>query len=118
MDISRVARSAVMVLTTVALVSTASACGGSADTASSADTAGSADAKPVDKAALIDAMTKKAPETKDLPASTLDCMVGAMMKYGDQATLQGIVDGKLDVSNDFKAFGAKEKQVQREVSDC
>ncbi|MET9343354.1 hypothetical protein [Nonomuraea sp. NPDC003804] len=62
--------------------------------------------------------TKSRALIKELPASTLDCMVGVMMKYGDQPTLRDIVDGKLDVSNDFKAFGAKEKQVQREMSDC
>ncbi|MGV9307973.1 hypothetical protein ACWDLG_31755 [Nonomuraea sp. NPDC003727] len=102
----------VMAFTAVALVSAASACGGGAGTAGDAGT------KPVDKAALIDAMTNKVPETKELPASALDCMAGVMVKYGDQTTLRDIVDGKLDVSNDFKAFGAKEKQVQREVSDC
>ncbi|MFD1540525.1 hypothetical protein [Nonomuraea guangzhouensis] len=112
MNISSIARSAVLTLTTIVLVSTASACGGSADTA------GKTDAGTIDKATLIDAMKKKTPDLKELPASTFDCMVGVMIKYGDQPTLQGIVDGKLDVSNDFKAFGAKEKQIQREVSDC
>ncbi|WP_326820884.1 hypothetical protein OHA77_10125 [Streptosporangium sp. NBC_01639] len=111
MHISSIVRSAAMALTALALVSTVSACGGGDSTA------GSAGAGNVDKATLIDKMKEK-PESKDIPTSTMDCMVGVLMKHGDQATLQGIIDGKVNIDNDFKAFGAKEKQVQEEIDKC
>ncbi|MFI6796672.1 hypothetical protein [Streptosporangium canum] len=111
MRISSVVRSAAMALTVLALVSTVSACGGGDSPA------GSAGAGNVDKATLIAKMKEK-PESKDIPASTMECMVDVLMKYGDQGTLQGIIDGKVNIDNDFKAFGAKEQQVQDEVSKC
>ncbi|MFI6882363.1 hypothetical protein [Streptosporangium canum] len=100
-----------MAFTVLALVSAVSACGGG-DSAADGASAGS-----VDKAALVDKM-KKNPESKGISDSTLDCMVDVIMKYGDQATLQGIIDGKVNIDNDFKAFGAKENQVQEEINKC
>ncbi|MCA2186383.1 hypothetical protein [Nonomuraea cavernae] len=97
---------------TLALASALAACGGGAE-----DTSGAPAAAGVDKAALV-AKLKETPEAKDVPDSTWDCMAAAMLKHGDQATLQGFVDGKVDVTNDFKAFGDKEAQIQREVSEC
>ncbi|MEU4235642.1 hypothetical protein AB0F17_66240 [Nonomuraea sp. NPDC026600] len=61
---------------------------------------------------------KENPASKDISDAIIDCMVSAMVKHGDQATLQGIVDGKVNVDNDFKAFGAKEKQVEKEINKC
>ncbi|MEV0618214.1 hypothetical protein AB0I81_33160 [Nonomuraea sp. NPDC050404] len=94
------------VIYVLAALSALSACG-----------AGGTTGGTVDKAALIATM-KKESEMKDAPDAMLDCMAAVMMKHGDQATLQGIVDGKVMVKDNFKAFGAKEKQVQDEVWKC
>ncbi|MEV0597397.1 hypothetical protein [Nonomuraea cavernae] len=112
MRIPSVVRPAAMAFAILALVSTVAACGGEGD-----GTSGTAAAAGVDKAALI-AKMKEAPDAKDVPESIFDCMAGAMLKHGDQATLQSYVDGKVNIDNDFKAFGEKEKQIQSEVSAC
>ncbi|WP_327087790.1 hypothetical protein OIE66_36550 [Nonomuraea sp. NBC_01738] len=110
-----------MAVLAATLLSSVAACGGADTSPVSSTGEKAADTAPagggqVDKAALKAKMKKET--GGELPDKTMDCMVDAMLKTGDQATLQDIISGKVSVNDDFKAFGAKEKEVQRAVSDC
>ncbi|MFI6294859.1 hypothetical protein ACIBEJ_24935 [Nonomuraea sp. NPDC050790] len=102
---SRIARSAGLAGLAVALVA---GCGGTA--------AAPGGEGAVDKAALVAKMKEVVGD--GIPAQTMECMADAMLKHGDQATLKAVIAGEVSVSEDFKAFGAKEKQIQKAVSDC
>ncbi|WP_433221250.1 hypothetical protein [Microtetraspora malaysiensis] len=101
-----VLRSSVLGLAAMTLALGLSACGG--------DGGGGG----IDKAALVAKIKASDPDLKGIPEKTLACLADAVIKYGDQGSVQGFLDGSVASVDDIKGLGKENKEAEAAGQKC
>ncbi|MGI5493532.1 hypothetical protein [Microtetraspora malaysiensis] len=100
-------RSSVLGLAAMTLALGLSACGG--------DGGGGGG---IDKAALIAKIKASDADFKDVPEKTMACLADAVIKYGDQDSIQGYLDGSVKSVDDIKGLGKENKEAEAAGAKC
>ncbi|MDF5752163.1 hypothetical protein [Spongiactinospora sp. TRM90649] len=112
MPFSKFARSAALLVAVLSLTSGLAACGGTGES----DGAGGSGEGGVDKASLL-AKFKTEKDAEGTPETAMNCLVDVMLKYGDKASLQDYIDGKVK-ADDIKGLGPSNKDAEAAGFKC